>query len=91
MLDDIRVGSQVLTPKEVSKKSIEEATNLFDSKFRRHNQDSDTMEIDVESDSDLSNGQTKNEPDTLKEDEDDFESMPTQILFKKGQLILNII
>ena len=49
------------------------------------------MEIDVESDSDLSNGQTKNEPDTLKEDEDDFESMPTQILFKKGQLILNII
>ena len=59
MLDDIRVGTQVLPPSEVAKTSIEEATNLFDSKFRRHNQDSDTMEIDVESDSGLSNGQTK--------------------------------
>jgi hypothetical protein len=49
------------------------------------------MEIDVDSDSDLSNEQTKIEADALLEDEDDFTSMPTKVLFKKGQLILNII
>ncbi len=49
------------------------------------------MEIDIESDSDLSNKETKIEADALLEDEDDFASMPTKILFKKGQLILNII
>jgi hypothetical protein len=27
----------------------------------------------------------------MLEDEDDFTSMPTKVLFKKGQLILNII
>ena len=49
------------------------------------------MEIDVESDNDLSNVETKIEADALLEDEDDFTSMPTKVLFKKGQLILNII
>jgi hypothetical protein len=49
------------------------------------------MEIDVDSDSDLSNEELKIEADALLEDEYDFTSMPTKVLFKKGQLILNII
>ena len=49
------------------------------------------MEIDVDSDNEHSNEETKIEADALLEDEDDFTSMPTKVLFKKGQLILNII
>jgi len=49
------------------------------------------MEIDVESDSDLSNEDTQIYADAMQEDEDEFTSIPTKILFKKAQLILNII
>ena len=59
MLNDSRVSSQVLPQKEFGETTIEEATNLFDRKLRHPNHDSETMEIDVESDSDLSNQDTK--------------------------------
>ncbi len=59
MLNDSRDSSQVLPQKEFAKTTFEEATNLFDSKLRHRNNDSETMEIDVESDSDLSNQDTK--------------------------------
>ena len=59
MLNDSRVSSQVLPQKEFGETTIEEATNLFDSKLRHPNNDSETMEIDVESDSELSNQDTK--------------------------------
>ena len=60
IVNDSRIDSQVLQPTEVAKTTIEEATNLFDSKLRQHNHYSETIEIDVESDSDLSNEDTKN-------------------------------
>ena len=59
IVNDSRIDSQVLQPTEVAKTTIEEATNLFDSKLQHHNHYSETMEIDVESDSDLSNEDTK--------------------------------
>jgi hypothetical protein len=60
MVNDSRVGSQVLPPTEVAKTTIDEAANLFDSKPRYQNHYNETIEIDVESDSDLSNEYTKN-------------------------------
>jgi hypothetical protein len=59
MDNDNRVGSQVLPPIEVAKTTIEEAANLFDSKPRYQNHYNKTIEINVESDSDLSNEDTK--------------------------------
>ena len=60
MVNDNRVGSQVLSSTEVAKTTIEEATNLFDSKPRHQNHYNETIEIDAESDSDLSNEYTNN-------------------------------
>jgi len=65
MLDDIRVGSQVLPPTEVAETTIEEAIKLFDTKIGHLYQDRETIEIDVESDSGLSNEETKNEADVI--------------------------
>jgi hypothetical protein len=59
IVNDEKVDSQVLQPTEVAKTTIEEATNLFDSNLRHRNDYSKTIEIDVESDSDLSNEETK--------------------------------
>ena len=58
-VNDDQVDSQVLQPAEVAKTTIEEATNLFDSNLRHRNDYGKTIEIDVESDSDLSNEETK--------------------------------
>ena len=48
------------------------------------------MELDVDSDSVVSNEESKDD-EPIKLEADEFESMPTKILFKKVQLILNII
>ena len=58
-VNDDQVDSQLLQPTEVAKTTIEVAINLFDSNLRHRNDYSKTIEIDVESDSDLSNEETK--------------------------------
>ena len=59
-LIDSRVGSQVVPPREVADTTIEEASKLFDCKFQHLNKETETIEIDVESENDFQNEETKN-------------------------------
>jgi hypothetical protein len=68
--------------------NIEEAMQIFETRVGYLHQESEDIEIDVESDSALSKEESKFE---FSEKEEEFSTMPTKILFKKAHLILNII